>query len=117
MLSSLGLPNKPHNGDSQPSALSTPVESEPENPHSPSPTETMFSIEARQDTAGRVVVIGRPTRKRAGAFLNIPISQELRKRLDKQVVGSLAMGTSALLEWALQELQRRGISIEARPQA
>lgn len=78
--------------------------------------ESMFSIEMRQDAAGRVIVIGRPTRKRAEAFLNIPISDDTRRRLDEQVVGSLAMGTSALLEWALKELQRRGISIEARPQ-
>lgn len=77
--------------------------------------ESMFSIETRHDSAGRVIVIGRPTRKRAEAFLNIPISDDTRKRLDEQVVGSLAMGTSALLEWALQELQRRRISIEARP--
>ena len=78
--------------------------------------ESMFSIETRHDNAGRIIVVGRPTRKRAQAFLNIPISDETRRRLDTQVVGSLAMGTSALLEWALQELQRRGISIEARPQ-
>lgn len=78
--------------------------------------ESMFSIGTRPDNTGRVIVIGRPTRKRAEAFLNIPISEHTRKRLDEQVVGSLAMGTSALLEWALQELQRRGISIEARPQ-
>lgn len=81
----------------------------------PSAHENMFSINMRCDRAGRVIVVGRPTRKRAEAFLNIPISDETRKRLDEQVVGSLAMGTSALLEWALQELQRRGITIEARP--
>ncbi|MFZ0255693.1 MAG: hypothetical protein WAN46_08615 [Gammaproteobacteria bacterium] len=78
--------------------------------------ESMFSIDTRPDPTGRVIIIGRPTRKRAEAFLNIPISDHTRKRLDEQVIGSLAMGTSALLEWALQELQRRGITVEARLQ-
>lgn len=78
--------------------------------------ESMFSIQTRHDNAGRVIVIGRPTRKRAQAFLNIPISDNTRRRLDEQLVGSLAMGASALLEWALQELQQKEISIEARPQ-
>jgi hypothetical protein len=74
----------------------------------------MFSIEARHDDVGRVIFIGRPTRKHAEAFLNIPISDSTRRRLDEQIVGSLAMGTSALLEWALAELQCRRITIEAR---
>lgn len=78
------------------------------------PNETMFSIEARQDPAGRVIVIGKPTRRHAATFINIPISAELRERLDKHVVGSLAMGTGALLEWALDELKRQRISLEAQ---
>ncbi len=74
----------------------------------------MFSIEARPGGAAQVVVVGKATRKRAKAFINIPVSETLRKRLDTQIVGSLAMGTGALLEWALEELKRQGISIEAR---
>ena len=77
----------------------------------------MFSIEAHQDPSGRVIVIGKPTRKRAATSINIPISAELRERLDERVIGSLAMATGALLEWALDELKRQGISLEARPRA
>ncbi len=79
------------------------------------PNEAMFSIEARQDPLGRVFVIGKATRKRAVSFINIPVSTQLRERLDEQIVGSLAMATGALLEWALDELKRQGISLEARP--
>lgn len=75
----------------------------------------MFFITTREDAAGRVVVMGKPTRKRANAFLNIPLSQATKDRLQKQLVGSLAMGTSALIEWALDELIRQGVSLEARP--
>jgi len=75
----------------------------------------MFAIEAAQDGAGRVIVMGKPSRKRANTFINIPISGELRDRLGAQVLGSLAMGTGALIEWALTELQRQGISIKVRP--
>ena len=74
----------------------------------------MFLIEARPGAVGQVVVVGKATRKRANTFINIPVSDTLRKRLDVQIVGSLAMGTGALLEWALDELKRQGISIEAR---
>lgn len=74
----------------------------------------MFLIEPRPGDAGQVVVVGKATRKRAKTFINIPVSESLRKRLDTQIVGSLAMGTGALLEWALEELKRQGISIEAR---
>lgn len=81
------------------------------------PNEAMFSTEARQDSLGRVIVIGKATRKRATSFINIPISAQLRERLNEQVVGSLAMGTGALLEWALDELKRQGISLEVRPLA
>nr|MBS0019549.1 hypothetical protein [Gammaproteobacteria bacterium] len=75
----------------------------------------MFTIEAAQDGAGRVIVMGKPSRKRANTFINIPISGELRDRLGEQVLGSLAMGTGALIEWALKELQRQGISIKVVP--
>lgn len=75
----------------------------------------MFAIETRKESSGQVIVVGRATRKRAKTFINIPVSQSLRKRLDAQIVGSLAMGAGALLEWAIEELKRQGITIEARP--
>lgn len=62
------------------------------------PNETMFSIEARQNPSGQVIVMGKATRKHATSFINIPISAELRECRDKQLVGSLAMATGALLE-------------------
>lgn len=74
----------------------------------------MFLIETRPGDSCQVIVVGKATRKRAKTFINIPISASLRKRLDTQIVGSLAMGTGALLEWAVEELKRQGISIEAR---
>jgi hypothetical protein len=75
----------------------------------------MFTINMAPEAAqGIVRIVGRPSRKCAGAFVNIPISIELRNQLGKRIVGSLAMGTSALLQWALQELERQGISIEAQ---
>ncbi|MGF1613457.1 MAG: hypothetical protein ACFCVA_05965 [Gammaproteobacteria bacterium] len=67
-----------------------------------------------EDIRGTVRIVGRPSRKNAGAFVNIPVSQEMRNQLGKRIVGSLAMGTSALLQWALQELERQGVSIEAQ---
>jgi hypothetical protein len=76
----------------------------------------MFSIDVRNDPEGRVVIMGRPTRKRANAFLNIPICQQTRRRLDEQLVGSLSMATSALIEWALDELKRQRVALEVRPQ-
>jgi hypothetical protein len=75
----------------------------------------MFVINTREDSAGRVIVIGKASRRRATTFLNIPISKELRDALDNQIVGSLAMGAGALLEWALVELKRQRLSLEARP--
>lgn len=75
----------------------------------------MFLINTREDPAGRVIVIGKASRRRAATFLNIPISKELRDALDNQIVGSLAMGAGALLEWALVELKRQKLSLEARP--
>ena len=74
----------------------------------------MFSIETRPGKPAQVVVVGKASRKRAKTFVNIPVTESLRTRLDTQIVGSLAMGTSALLEWAMEELDRQGISIEAR---
>jgi hypothetical protein len=82
----------------------------------PVSTQTgMFVINTRQDPAGRVIVIGKASRRRATTFLNIPISKELRDALDDQIIGSLAMGAGALLEWALAELKRQQLSLEARP--
>lgn len=79
------------------------------------PATHMFTINmAPEDAQGTVRIVGRPSRKCAGAFVNIPISPELRNQLGKRIVGSLAMGTSALLQWALQELERQGVSIEAQ---
>jgi len=82
--------------------------------HSRSGELGMFAIETRSGDACQVIVVGKATRKRAKTFINIPVSESLRTRLDNQIVGSLAMGTGALLEWALEELKRQGISIEAR---
>lgn len=76
----------------------------------------MFSIGVRSDLDGRVVIMGKPSRKHANAFLNIPISQQTRHRLDEQLVGSLSMATSALIEWALNELKRQAVTLEVRPQ-
>ena len=79
------------------------------------PVTHMFAIHmTAEDAQGTVRIVGRPSRKCAGAFVNIPISQEMRNQLGKRIVGSLAMGTSALLQWALEELERQGVSIEAQ---
>lgn len=74
----------------------------------------LFSTTTREDPAGRVIVMGKATRKRAKAFLNIPLCQATKERLEKRLVGSLAMGTGALIEWALEELTRQGVSLEAQ---
>jgi hypothetical protein len=74
----------------------------------------MFSITTREDPAGHVVIMGKATRTRATTFLNIPLCQATKSRLEKRLVGSLAMGTGALLEWALAELTRQGITVKAR---
>jgi hypothetical protein len=76
----------------------------------------MFSITTRQDSAGRVMVVGKPTRRRVEACVNIPLCRATRDRLNEKLVGSLAMGTSALIEWALEELTRQGITLEAGAQ-
>jgi hypothetical protein len=78
------------------------------------PLASMFAITTREDPAGRVAVVGKPSRARAKVMLNIPLCQATRDRLDAQLLGSLSMGTSALIEWALEELQRQGITLEAR---
>ena len=75
---------------------------------------TMFTIDTREGSA-EVVIMGKPTRKRAVTMLNIPISAALRARLQERVIGSVAMGSSALLEWALEELERQRVSIQAQP--
>jgi propanediol dehydratase small subunit len=81
----------------------------------PSPTAmfTITTVPKKDDAA--VYIVGRPSRAHATRFLNIPVSQALKERLGTQVVGSIAMGSSALLEWALQELERQGISLEVTP--
>jgi hypothetical protein len=77
----------------------------------------MFSITTREDPAGRILVMGKASRKRAKTFLNIPLGQATKERLEARLVGSLAMGTSALIEWALDELTRQGVTLEARVQS
>ncbi|MFZ0255036.1 MAG: hypothetical protein WAN46_05205 [Gammaproteobacteria bacterium] len=80
----------------------------------PAAPACMFSISTRDDRAGRVVVMGKATRKQAKVFLNIPLCQATRKHLEERLVGSLSMGTGALIEWALEELRRQGITLEAQ---
>jgi hypothetical protein len=71
---------------------------------------TITTVPKKDDVA--VYIVGRPSRAHATSALNIPVSQALKDRLKTQLVGSIAMGAGALLEWALQELERRGISLE-----
>ncbi len=78
---------------------------------------SMFSIEARNDEAGLIIIVGKASRKQAATFLNIPVSAKTHKRLEDQIIGSLAMGTSGLIDWALDELNRQGISLLVRPQS
>lgn len=75
----------------------------------------MFDKVTRYDDEGRVVILGKSKRKGAAAILNIPISAELHQKLRERVVGSMSIGAAVLLEWALDELERRCISIEAQP--
>lgn len=79
------------------------------------PDDAMFAIATHADGHGQLIIIGKASRKRATTFVNIPVSADLRKRLDERIVGSMAMGAGALLQWALDELDRQGISVEARP--
>ena len=82
----------------------------------PPPIEapTMFSKESRQHRQGRVIIVGRPSRKAARVCLNTPITTELHRRLRDRIEGSISMGSAALLEWALDELETRNIAIQAR---
>lgn len=73
----------------------------------------MFTITTRTDPTGHVMVAGKASRKQA-CFVNVPLCQATKARLEARVIGSLSMGTSALIEWALDELARQGIAIEAR---
>lgn len=77
--------------------------------------EAMFAIDIHKNEQGRLVVVGRASRRRATTFVNVPVSADLRRRLDERIIGSMAMGTGALLQWALDELDRQGVSVEARP--
>jgi hypothetical protein len=78
-------------------------------------SDGVFLLETSDNGAGQVLIIGKANRKKANALINVPVSENLRHKLSEQVVGSLAMGTSALLEWALDELKRRKITLQARP--
>lgn len=80
----------------------------------PQAAAPMFAITNRADSTGRVMVMGKANRKRADTFINIPLCRATRQRLDEKLVGSLAMGTGALIEWALEELTRQGITLEAQ---
>jgi hypothetical protein len=73
----------------------------------------MFHITAHSDPHPRVLVVGRPSRKKAETFINVPVSAELRTRLGERITGSLAMGTAALLEWALDEIEKQMVSLSA----
>jgi hypothetical protein len=74
----------------------------------------MFAIDVHKNGQGRIVIVGRANRKRATTFVNVPVSADLRRRLDLRIIGSMAMGTGALIQWALDELDRQGVSVEAR---
>lgn len=85
------------------------------SPRSESPArDCLFAITVREDPAGCVIMIGKPSRKRADVLLNVPLCQATKEQLEEKLVGSLAMGTSALIEWALKELIRQGITLEAQ---
>lgn len=84
-------------------------------PRKRKPADAMFAIDTHKNEQGRLVVVGKASRRRAATFVNVPVSADLRRRLDERIIGSMAMGTGALLQWALDELDRQGISVEARP--
>jgi len=84
-------------------------------PRKRKPADAMFALDIHKNGQGRLAILGKANRKRATTFVNIPVSADLRKRLDERIIGSIAMGTGALLQWALDELDRQGISVEARP--
>ena len=76
----------------------------------------MFEITTREDGAARVIVMGKPSRKRAKTYVLIPLCQAIKEQLEQRIIGSLAMGGGALIEWALDELARQGITLEVRPE-
>ena len=84
-------------------------------PRTPKTNSTMFTVEVKKNGQGKVVIVGKRGRRLSTGFVNVPVSAELRKRLGERVIGSMAMGTGALLQWALDEIDRHGVSIEARP--
>lgn len=77
----------------------------------------MFSVSVHQRNLGEIIILGKPTRNSAWAHIKVPVTPELHKQLRGHVVGPLAMGTAALLEWALDELDSRSISVEAHGNA
>lgn len=77
----------------------------------------MFNKTTRQDDEGQVVIVGKCKPKDLDGILNIPISIELQRSLKERIVGSLSLGSAALLEWALDELDRQCICIEAHTNA
>lgn len=76
----------------------------------------MFTIRTRPDPNGHVVMVGKPSRKRASTFINIPMCEETRRQLNERFIGSISMSTSALIEWALEELKRQGVALEVLSQ-
>jgi hypothetical protein len=76
----------------------------------------MFAIEIHPAEQGPLVVVSRPTDRQTHQLLNVPLSRMTRERLARHLVGSIPMGTSALLEWGLQELERQGITLEVQAQ-
>jgi hypothetical protein len=74
----------------------------------------MFNKTIRQNDEGQVIIVGKRKPKDIETILNIPISIELQRNLRERIVGSLSLGSAALLEWALDELERQSISIEAQ---
>jgi hypothetical protein len=72
----------------------------------PEKSACMFSITTGNNAAGGVMVIGEATRKRVATFVNIPLCQATKERLEERLVGSLPMGTGALIEGALDGPER-----------
>ena len=67
------------------------------------------------DRAGKrgplAVLYGQGPRPRVS--VNVPISAELRNKLDKQTIGARGQICSLLIGWALEELAAQGKSISA----
>ena len=74
----------------------------------------MYQYNTRTDYAGKVSIVGRVSRPVMITQLNIPVTPALHHRLREAIDGSLATGGGALIDWALDELERQGISLEAR---